>query len=259
MSALRGVRGAPIGGRGFGQLLKTELLTLRREPMVVFWALIFPVGLLVLLGSTNTSTPQPGLGGLTLLDVYTPVEMTFTLALLSLSIMPATLASYRDKGYLRRLSTTPIGATRLIAVEIVIVLGLAACIIVLLVLVSHFAYSVSLPRDFGGFLLTLLLTGLAMSSVGMLIAAVSTSQRVAGIVGSLMFFVMMFFAGLWVPQQKMGHTLQTISHYTPLGAAVPAIEKCLADQWAGTQHLLVLLVYAVLASRLAIRFFRWDR
>ena len=94
---------------GFRRLLITEFTLFAREPMILFWALLFPVGLLVVLGSSTSSKPKHRWAACFIV-VYTPVLMTFTLTLLALSAMPATLASYRDKGYLKRLSTTPVGA-----------------------------------------------------------------------------------------------------------------------------------------------------
>ena len=244
---------------GFPTLLVTEWRLLRREPMILFWALIFPVGLLVVLGSSTSSKPKSELGGLPFIVVYTPVLMTFTLTLLALSAMPATLASYRDKGYLKRLSTTPVGASRLLAAQLALVFGLAGSVVVLIMLVAHFAYKVPLPSEAGGFVLSILLTMSAMASLGLLVASLATSQRVAGAVGGILFFPLMFFAGLWVPQQQMGHVLRTISQYTPLGAAVPSIINSDYGHWPGTTHLIVLAAYTVVLLRIAVRFFRWDR
>jgi ABC-2 type transport system permease protein len=249
----------PSPAGGFWQLLITEFKLLRREPMILFWALLFPIGLLIVLGSSTSNKPEHAFGGLRFIVVYTPILMTFTLTLLAMSAMPATLASYRDKGYLKRLSTTPIGAPRLLAAQLTIVLGLSACLVVLIMLVAHFAYSVPLPSDFGGFVLAILLTMSAMASLGLLIASLASSQRVAGAIGSILFFPLMFFAGLWIPQQSMGPTLRAISQYTPLGAAVPAITNSDFGLWPGTTHLIVLAAYTLVLSRIAIRFFRWDR
>jgi ABC-2 type transport system permease protein len=173
--------------------------------------------------------------------------------------MPSTLASYRDKGYLKRLSTTPVGAPRLLAAQLTLVFGLAGSVVILIMLVSHFAYSVPLPSEVGGFILAILLTMCAMASLGTLIAAVAPTQRVAAAVGSLLFFPLMFFAGLWVPQAEMGSALRHISQYTPLGAAVPAVQNATAGSWPGTVHLLVLAGYAVVFCVAAARLFRWDR
>ncbi|MDE3130005.1 MAG: ABC transporter permease [Acidobacteriota bacterium] len=244
---------------GFPRLLVTEWRLLRREPMILFWALLFPVGLLIVIGSSTSSKPKAALGGLPFIVVYTPVLMTFTLTLLALSAMPATLASYRDKGYLKRLSTTPIGAPRLLAAQLTLVLGLSGTVVVLIMLVSHFAYDVPLPSEVGGFILAIVLTGTAMAALGLMIASLASSQRVAGAIGGILFFPLMFFAGLWVPQQSMGHVLRTISQYTPLGAAVPSITNSDFGQWPGTTHLLVLAAYTVVLLRISIRFFRWDR
>lgn len=245
--------------RGFQRLLSTEFKLFVREPMLLFWGLAFPVGLLVVLGIAGPKKPQHSLGGVKLIVAYTPVVMMFTVTILALSALPAALASYRDKGYLRRLSTTPIGAVRLLAAQIIINFALAASAVILIALVSHFAFSVALPQQLGGFLLAILLTMSAMLSLGTLVAAVAPSQRIATAAGSLLFFPLMFFAGLWVPQAEMGAGLRDVSHYTPLGAAVPAVQNAIAGHWPGTVHLLVLAGYAVILCAVAARLFRWER
>lgn len=239
-------------------LVRTELKLYMREPMLIFWGLVFPIGLLVVIGAAGGNKHQHSLGGLRLVVVYTPVVMMFTLVILGLSALPAALASYRDKGYLRRLSTTPVGAVRLLAAQIVIVLGLATCVVIAILLVARFAFSVELPQDVGGFILAILLTAGAVISLGTLISALAPSQRVAAAAGSLLLFPLMFFAGLWVPQAEMGAGLRDVSHYTPLGAATPALQNAIAGSWPGTTHLLVLVGYAVLLSALATRLFRWE-
>ncbi|HXD63905.1 MAG TPA: ABC transporter permease, partial [Solirubrobacteraceae bacterium] len=146
---------APVRARtsGFRRLLSTELRLYTREPLLLFWGLVFPVGLLVVLGIAGGDKPQHSLGNVKLIVAYTPVVMVFVITILALSALPATLASYRDKGYLRRLSTTPIGAVRLLAAQVILNFGLAAAAVILVALVSHFAFSVSLPRQLGGFVL----------------------------------------------------------------------------------------------------------
>ena len=104
---------------GFRRLLATELKLFLREPLLLFWGLAVPGRPAVVLGIAGPSKPQHSLGGVKLIVAYTPVVMMFTLTILALSALPAALASYRDKGYLRRLSTTPIGAVRLLAAQMI--------------------------------------------------------------------------------------------------------------------------------------------
>jgi ABC-2 type transport system permease protein len=251
---------APVRRRpsGFVCLLRTELKLFLREPMLLFWGLVFPIVLLAVIGLAGGNKHQHSLGGLRLIVVYTPTVMMFTLVILGLSALPAALASYRDKGYLRRLSTTPVGAVRLLAAQIAIILGLATCVVILILLVSHFWFSVQLPQDVGGFILAIALTMGAVISLGTLITALAPSQRIATAAGGLLLFPLMFFAGLWVPQAEMGAGLRDVSHYTPLGAATPALQNAIAGSWPGTTHLLVLAGYAVVISAFAARFFRWE-
>jgi ABC-2 type transport system permease protein len=255
------VSSAPVRARpsSFRRLLATELKLFAREPMLFFWGLFFPVALLVVLGIAGGNKPQHSLGNVKLIDAYTPVVMMFTVTILALSALPAALASYRDKGYLRRLSTTPIGAVPLLAAQLIINFALGAAVVILVALVSHFAFSVALPHQIGGFVLAMGLTMAAMLSLGTLVAAVAPTQRIAAAAGSLLFFPLMFFAGLWVPQAEMGTGLRDVSHYTPLGAAVPAVQNAIAGHWPGTVHLLVLAGYAVLLCAVATRLFRWER
>jgi ABC-2 type transport system permease protein len=74
----------------------------------------------------------------------------------------------------------------------------------------------------------------------------------------LLFFPLLFFAGVYVPLQVMPEGVQTVSGYTPTGAAVQA----LSDSWTGsvpaTSDLVVLAAYAVGTGVLAVRLFRWD-
>lgn len=246
-------------GRGFRTLLQTELKLYLREPMLIFWGLAFPVILLVVLGLAGPKKPEHSLGNVKFIVVYTPVVMMLMLTVLSLSAVPAALASYRDKGWLRRLSTTPVGAPRLLAAQLTIAFALEALAVVLILLIARLAFSVPLPGQAGGFLLAILLAMGAMLGFGVLIAAVAPNQRIAAGIGSLLLFPIMFFAGLWVPQAEMGAGLRDVSHYTPLGAAAPAVQNAIAGHWPGTVHLLVLVGYAILLCALAGRFFRWDK
>lgn len=244
--------------RAFAALLRTECRLFLREPMMIFWGVLFPVALVVIIGAASGNKHQKALGGLRFIVVYTPTVMVFTLAILALNALPAALAAYREKGYLRRLSTTPVGATRLLGAQFTIIFGVSALAVILLAVVARIAFAVPLPQNVGGFVLALVLGAGAMLGLGTLIAALVPTPRTAAVVGSLLFFPMMFFAGLWVPRAEMGSVLRAISDVMPLGALVAAIQNTEAGHWAGTTHLLVLLGWAVVMCLAAARWFRWE-
>ncbi len=128
----------------------------------------------------------------------------------------------------------------------------------LIAAIARIAFSVPLPSELGGFVLAIVLGAAAMLGLGTLVSALAPSARIAGVVGSLLFFPMMFFAGLWVPRAQMGSVLRSISDYTPLGALVAAVQRTTAGHWPGTTHLLVLAAWALILCVAAGRLFRWE-
>jgi ABC-2 type transport system permease protein len=68
----------------------------------------------------------------------------------------------------------------------------------------------------------------------------------------------MFFAGLWLPRAMMPSVLADISNYTPLGAAVEAMQDSMLQGFPPVAPLLVLAGYAVAFGFLAKRYFRWE-
>jgi ABC-2 type transport system permease protein len=117
---------------------------------------------------------------------------------------------------------------------------------------------VALPAQLAGFLVTVVLAATAMLALGLLIAALAPTSRAAGGIGTLLFFPLMFFAGLWTPGATMPATLRPISSFTPLGAAVQSLQGSMHGHWPHPAALAVLAVYTVVFTAAATRFFRWD-
>lgn len=244
--------------RPFWTMARTEAVLLTRNPGAVLFIALLPVAAIVVLGVVpGTRHPDKGLGGISYLDAYLPILMMFALLQSGVIMLSSALASYRDKGVLRRLATTPVRPARLLGVQAVIYLGVGVVVDVVM-LVIGVACGASVGGQIGGLVLSLLLVAVAMLAIGMLITALAPREQVAQAVSTLVLFPLMFFAGLWTPRAKMSPTLRTISDYTPLGAGVRAVQASIAGHWPDTAALLVMAVYAVLCGGLAIRLFRWD-
>jgi ABC-2 type transport system permease protein len=243
--------------RPFAQMLRTEGRLWLREPIALFWGIVFPLVLTIVFGLASNK-PQPSLGGLRVIDVYVPTLMAFVLSIVAVSAFPSMLANYRNIGVLRRLSTTPVAPWLLLGADMLITGAIILSALVLIGGVATIAFNVSLPGPWLGFVLALVLGAVAMLGLGASVAAVAANERVAQIFGTLLFFPMMFFAGLWVPQQQMGPGLREVSHYTPLGALVAALQDTLRGHTPGMAHLGVLAAYAAIFGVAAARLFRWE-
>jgi len=218
-----------------------------------------PLLLMVIFGSIGSfKTPVRQFGGLTTLDVYVPILLVFALALLSLVAMPATLATYRELGYLRRLKTTPAGPVRMLGAQLAVKLAVAVVTVIVLLAVARIGYGVATPREIVGLIVGGLLAAAALMAIGLFVAAVAPNAGLARGIGAILFYLMMFFAGLWLPIPDMPKVLQHISHATPLGAAVPALQNATLGQWPTWLQLVTMAGYAAAFGLAAARLFRWE-
>ncbi|MGW2724366.1 ABC transporter permease [Streptomyces sp. NPDC001492] len=240
-------------------VLRTEIRLFRREPGAIFWILLFPTLLLVILGSIPSFRDhQADLGGLRTIDVYVPVAVLLGMIVGGLQSMPQTLTGYRERGILRRMATTPVRPGALLSAQMV-VYGAAALVSALLALaVGRLAFAVRLPKQPLGYVLALLLAVLAALALGSVVSALSRTTKIAGAIGSAVFFPSMFCAGVWLPTQSMPHLMARIVGYTPFGAAAQALNRAAAGHWPGWGHLGVLAMWILLLTGAASRWFRWE-
>ena len=243
----------------FGQIMLNEARLTWRRPVGLIGGVAIPLVLLVIFGKVGKfQQHSASLGGLTAFDLYLPIHMVFALAMLALLGLPIPLASYRELGLLRRLSTTPVPRSWMLIAQGLVQLCVAVAAIVIMIIVSMAAFGSPAPKSPAGVMVAVALSAAGLFPIGLLIAAIARTANGASVIGRLAFFPMMFFAGLWLPRALMPGVLLTISNYTPLGAAVEAIQDSMLQGFPPVAPLLVLAGYAVVFGFLARRFFRWE-
>lgn len=241
------------------RLTATETKLFFREPIVVFFALAFSPILLVILGLIpSMREPNADLGGVRLINLYLPIVVAMGISLFSLSGLSQLFASYREKGVLRRMRTTPVKPAVLLGAQLLMATILSVVTMLVMLAIGRLAFDVNLPRQLPAYLISYLLVALAMFAIGLLVAALAPSGRSASAIGSLVFFPLVFFAGLWLPRASMNGVLRTISDLTPLGAGVQSLQDATAGHWPQPLHLAVMLGWTIVASGLAARYFRWE-
>ncbi len=245
--------GAPLA------VLRSETRLFLREPGSLFWILVFPTVLMTVLGLIPSFRQHDdGLGGRRVIDLYVPVAVLLAMIMAGLQAMPPVLTGYRERGILRRMSTTPVRPAAVLGAQIVLH-GVAALGSALLVMVvGRIAFGVRLPGQPLGYALALLLAVACVLALGALVCAVSRTTKISAAIGSVVFFPMMFTAGVWVPVQTMPDTLRRIVQVTPFGAASQALDRAASGAWPSWAHLGVMALWAAAVAGVAIRTFRWE-
>jgi ABC-2 type transport system permease protein len=254
---------SPQRRRAFAGLVATEIKLALRRPVGVIVALGIPFALLVIFGSIPATTqPTAKFGGISFFTLYVPTLLVFVLIAVGLGSLPQTLAAYRQQGVLRRMSTTPVPPSWLLAAQMTINVILAAVSIAILVGAGALAYGLSLPPTVGGWLvalLSLVLTVAATLGLGLCAASVASTPQVAGAFQALFFYPLAFFSGLYVPLQEIHSTaLDDIAKVVPTGAGFNALHASFLGHSPGIEPLLVLAGWAIVTSLAAARLFRWK-
>ena len=254
-------RSSVLGARrtAFGQIVRNEARLVRRQPTNMIGSIGLPVVLMIIFGELPSfHQPVPGYGGLILFDAYVPVIMVLGLTMLTLLGLPGPLVSYRELGILRRLSTTPVPPSWLLAAQVVVQLCIALTSLLIVNVVSVAAFGAPVPKSLAGLALSCLLAIGGLFALGLLIAALAPTANSVNAIGRLALIPLLFFAGLWLPRALMPAVLLDISNYTPLGAAVEAIQDSIRTGFPPAAPLLVLAAYTLVLAFLAHRFFRWE-
>jgi ABC-2 type transport system permease protein len=141
---------------------------------------------------------------------------------------------------------------------VLINLAIAVAGLIILTAAGVSAFGLEFPKNFPGFLLAYILTVTSLFAVGLCIAAFVRSDAVANGIGGILFFVLLFFGGLWLPRPLMPAMLLNISNWTPLGATVGAIQNAMQGSFPSLQSLFVLATYTAVFGYLAVRYFKWE-
>jgi ABC-2 type transport system permease protein len=256
-SALAGTRSRRSRAQ-LAALLKVQIKLSLREPYALSLGVGLPVILLVVFGVISKKYGADVAGsGLTVIDLYVPTVVVISLISIATSL-PVTLVRDREIGWLRRISTTPVHPWRLLEVQLIFNLALAAVATVLVIVGGSAIFGAPFNVGIPFFILSLVLAIAEIFALGLLTVALVPNQTAATVVRGALFFVLLFLSGLWIQPVQVGAPLRDIMWYSPGGAAARAILYSVFHQTPPLTTFLALAGYALVFSFAAVRYFRWE-
>jgi len=227
------------------------LLTLRRsESLVVTFGI--PLGILVFFAKVDAVT-----------DLADPIQFLVP-GVLALAVMSTAMVSLgiatgyeRHYGVLKRLGTTPLSRTGLIAAKTTNVL-LIEVVQAVVIVVTGVALGWSTSARIIPAVILLLIGTVAFAGIGMLMAGTLRAEANLALANAL-FLVLLFLGGMAYPLERLPSALQTIAEALPAAALAESVRDVLTPGLGfPLGHVLVLVAWAIAAPLLAVRFFSWE-
>jgi ABC-2 type transport system permease protein len=244
--------------RTFGSLVQTELRLFFREPVGVFFNLLFPVLLLAVMGPIFGNEASAMFSGYGSVDVFMPAFVGLMIGSFSLIGLPVTLAGYREQGVLRRLRATPVPPLLLLGAQAVVGLVVVVLGTGFLLGVAALAFPLRMPGAPLALVPALVFATLTFMALGFVLGSLLRTTRTAQAVGNALFFPMLFLSGAAMPRALFPGWMRQIGDALPLTYVVTLLQDLYLGQgWNGTA-LLVLGAVAVTSAAAAATLFRWS-
>lgn len=234
-----------------------EIKQFAREPINLAFSIGLPTALLIIFGNIGgMNQPDPMWLGMRFIDYFAPSMVVIAVAVLALQSMPSYVATYREKGVLKRLSTTPVSPAMLIGAQLLTQLAAAVTALVLLMLVGGLAFNVPMPAHPVDFIVSFLLGLSALLTLGLLLAALVPNGRSATAAGFVFFVPTLFFGGVYAPRPFLPDVV------VEFGGFFPPSVQALQDSWTGDGanpwHWLTMAAIIVVIGPITAKVFRWN-
>ncbi|GAA4905867.1 ABC-2 type transport system permease protein [Stackebrandtia albiflava] len=247
--------------------IEVETRLFLRDSATVGFGVLFPTGLLLALSAIPAlREPSPETGGLRSIDVWAPTALVFGMVMIAVQHIPVVIATYRERGVLRRLSTTPAHPRTILLAQMIVAFASVVVSAALMILVAWAVLGISPPTRLLEFVVAFTVGYAALLGLGMISAAVVRTSGAANQIGTLLFVALMFFGGAFLPRVLMPDLLREAGEYIPPGlqalTAAWSPEAGEITATAGGQpfwlQIAIMAGMAVVAGGIAAKLFRWE-
>ena len=233
--------------RSLLRLAVSELKLFVREPMVLTFVFAFPVLTVLILGGVFDDD-DPNFEGALPSDYYVAAYIGVVIAAIGLVMLPVHLATYRERGILRRFEVSRYPRWALPAAWILVAMVITAVAVTVLLVTGHLVYGLPAPDNLFAVAVGTLLGAFTFISIGIAVGLAMPSARSAQGLGMLLFFPFFLLGGAGPPPDAMGDPMSSIANVVPLTHVVRSIQEPWLDLGTPSDHLAVLAALTVAAT-----------
>jgi ABC-2 type transport system permease protein len=235
--------------------LKFDIKRTLRNRRVLIFAVLMPLVLFLIFGSTLHSTDSEG--GISAI-AYVMVSMAMFGSMNAAMSSGGVIAMERDGGWNRTLRLTPLKPQAYVATKVVLSLLLAIPPLVVVFVAGMLVGHVHLGAgQWISVALVSWLGALPFAGLGLVIGYVAKPDSVQPITG-LTTMLIAAFGGLWLPIEQMPHAMKTIAQLTPAYWTGLSSRSALSESGLDMHALLIVLIWTVVLGAIGLRRFRAD-
>ena len=193
------------------------------------------------------------------IDFFVPGIIAMSVMTSSLSGAINVNAELRQKGVIRKLSTTPITRTDWILSNILYQFILAAISTMAILVVSYAVFRVRLQIS-AWLLVFIVLEVFAFGGIGMILTRVANEAESAVAAANFIMFPMMFLSGTFFPLEMMPDFLQTIARTLPLYYVNEGLRASMVsiDHAAALRCAAMIGAFAIAVFVLGVNTTKWE-
>ncbi len=246
--------------RRFSKVVTVELKLISRDFLTLFFALAFPVMILLLFGTMYGNEPSEFNDGFGAVDASVPGYICMIIAVTGIMTLPLTLAQYRDRKILKRFMITPVKPMEILLSQLAANTITTFAGMILLLICAKIVFNLHFFGNVLQAIAAFILILLSIFSIGLFIASVSKNAKAATAIAYIIYFPMLFLSGATMPLQMMPESLISISKIIPLTYGVELMKGI----WLGssiadyTTQVLVLGGILLLFATLSVKLFKWE-
>lgn len=243
----------------FLTFLKVEGKLSLRSPDGIIFGIGMPVGVLLLIAVVAGSQSAGGADYSFLQSAFASL-LTVGICATAFMGLPLTIADYRDKKILKHFFATPIRPFMILSVQVVIGMLTSFFSAVLVTVLAVFGFGYRMEGDPFLFIGAFLLVMLSMYSIGMILASLCKTVKIANVVTTFVYFPMLFLSGATIPFELFPDTVQKVCNVLPLTHGIKLLKAVSLNMWSQEIWISValLIVFAVVGCILSVVSFKWD-
>jgi ABC-2 type transport system permease protein len=253
------MRGLALVGHQF----RFEQKAFWRNPAAVFFTVMFPVVVFLILAVVFSGETVDVRGGVKATTYYVPAIMTLSIISATMQSLAMTLVIAREDGRLKRGRGTPMPSWVFIAGRVGNAIVIALMMLVLLAAIGALLYATTVPWErLPEILLTLVVGAAAFCCLGIALTAAIPSQDAAAAIVNAILLPLYFLSGIFIPEDQLPSGVIHFADIFPVRHFFDAFFDAYVPASGGSavswDNLAVVALWGVAGLVLAIRYFRWT-